>query len=181
MSRLKNAAMTGLAATGVLAAAVIGHAAVASAAARPPAAAGTHACGNDAIAVTATRPQGATGHGNVVLEFQNISGVRCSLRGYPGLDAIGKRGHVLAHAKRTKTGFTGGTKHIRTVVLRPDRFASADVEWMNFAPNGGDCTFSKSVNATPANTGYTVHLARSVSLCGLQVHPTVKGRSGNGS
>jgi len=176
MSRQHTAAL----ATAVLAAALVGPAAIASAAPAAARAAATRACGDAAIAVSATRTEGATGHGSFVLEFQNISGVTCTLRGYPGLDAIGKQGHVLRHAKRTRTGFTGGAEHIRTITVRPNRFASADVEWLNAAKNGHACRFSRSVNATPANTGYTVHLARSVSVCQLEVHPTVKGRSGNG-
>jgi uncharacterized protein DUF4232 len=155
---------------------VVGRAAIAAASAK----AATPACSNDSLAVTATRSQGATGHGNFVVEFQNISGVKCTLRGYPGLDAIGRQGHVLKHAKRTLNGFTGGTHHIRTVLVRPGKFASADVEWENFGPHGTNCKSSLSVNATPANTGYTVHLAKRVALCHLQVHPTVAGKSGNG-
>jgi hypothetical protein len=161
----------------LLVGAVLGRAAIAAASTNTS---GPHPCGDAALAVTATRSQGATGHSNFVLEFQNISGVRCTLRGYPGLDAIGKRGHLLKHAKRTLNGFTGGAHHIRTVLVRPGRFASADVEWMNFGPHGTTCKVSLSVNATPANTGYTVHLAKQVMLCALQVHPTVAGKSGNG-
>jgi hypothetical protein len=160
----------------LVAAAVGGRAmltAASSAAPRP--------CGNAALAVTAGRSQGATGHGNFVLRFRNITGRACTLRGYPGLDAVGRRGRVLEHAKRTRHGFTGGTRHgVRTVLLAPRRFASADVEWRNVGRNGRDCTFSALVYATPAGTRHTVHLNKQVSLCGLQVHPTVSGKSGNG-
>jgi hypothetical protein len=169
---------TVLLAVALLASAVLGRAAIAAASANTS---GPHPCGDAALAVTATRSQGATGHSNFVLEFRNISGVRCTLRGYPGLDAIGKKGHLLKHAKRSLNGFTGGTPHIRTVLIRPGRFASADVEWMNFGPHGTNCKGSLSVNATPANTSYTVHLAKQVTLCNLQVHPTVAGKTGNGS
>lgn len=173
MSRIR----TFLLALALLAGAVVGRAAIAAAATSTT---GPQACNDAALAVTATGTQGATGHSNFVLEFKNISGARCTLRGYPGLDAIGKQGSVLAHAKRTLHGFTGGTDHITTILVRPDKFASADVEWMNFGPRGGTCKGSLSVNATPANTGYTVHLDKQVTLCSLQVHPTVAGRSGNG-
>jgi hypothetical protein len=51
---------------------------------------------------------------------------------------------------------------------------------MNFNPvTSGNCTFSHSVATTPANTTHTVHLPVSVSICRLQVHPTVAGLSGN--
>jgi hypothetical protein len=168
MNRLSLAA-----AVTVVAGTVVAFPAVASAA--------TPACGNAALAVSATAAQGATGHGNFVLLFRNKTAHTCTLFGYPGLDALNGSGGVLAHARRTQTGFTGGsTQGLQTITVRPGRYASADVEWHNFNfATGGTCRFSHSVAATPANTTHTVQLARSVSVCGLQVHPTVAGRSGN--
>lgn len=145
------------------------------------ASASTPACGNSALHVSASASQGATGHANFVLRFKNVSGSTCSIHGYPGLDALTVHGNVLRHAQRTLNGFTGGSKHgIPTVAVKPGKYASADVEWMNFNPTtAGACRFSHGVAATPANTSHTVHLARSVSDCKLQVHPTVPGTSGN--
>jgi hypothetical protein len=140
------------------------------------------ACGDHALKVTATRTQGATGHGNLLLRFKNTTRHACTLYGYPGLDALDGSGHVLKHAKRTVSGFTGGSRHgVRTITVKPGKFASADVEWMNFNPKtGGDCKVSAKIAATPAGTGHTVRFKRAVSVCRLQVHPTVAGRSGNG-
>jgi len=151
----------------------------------PGAAAGTAAapaCGNSALAVSATRTQGATGHGGLVVRFRNKTSHACSLYGYPGLDALNGAGHVLKHAKRTVSGFTGGSTHgVRTVVVAPGHYASAGVEWMNFHPSTGRaCRFSAAIAVTPAGTSHTVRRARSVSVCNLQVHPTVPGRTGNG-
>ena len=87
---------------------------------------------------------------------------------------------MLAHAQRTMRGFAGGVHTEKTVTVTPGHYASATVEWMNFNPvTSGACTFSKSVATTPANTTHTVHLTVSVSVCQLQVHPTVLGTSGN--
>jgi hypothetical protein len=157
-------------------------AAVPAGAATAAAARTVPACGNHALSVSASGIQGATGHANLVLRFKNTSHHSCRIHGYPGLDAIDAHGHALAHAHRTVSGFTGGSRHgVPTVTVRPGHYASADVEWMNFNPTtSGDCTFSHAIAATPANTSHTVRLARSVSICRLQVHPTVAGRSGNG-
>jgi hypothetical protein len=138
-------------------------------------------CKGALIAVSHNQQQGATGHGNVVLRFRNISQHTCSLRGYPGVDALGPRGGVLAHARRTLHGFTGGASAVRTIVLRSWQVASADLEWMNFGPNGTSCRISHSIAVTPANTFRTVHFPLSVSVCDLQIHPTVKGPTGNGA
>jgi hypothetical protein len=146
-----------------------------------PASAAVRSCTNADLAVSHSAPQGATGHANVVIRFKNVGSGRCSLHGYPGLDALRANGTVLAHAKRTLHGFTGGAHAIGTIVLRPGHFASADVEWMNFNPaTGGNCAFSHSIATTPANTATATHFAVSVSNCRLQVHPTVAGTTGNG-
>ena len=150
------------------------------AAAASPASATIPACGNSSLTVTHTPSQGAAGHGAFVLLFRNVSAHSCTLRGYPGLDALNKYAHVLAHAQRTLHGYMGGAPAVSTVAIAAGHFASATVEWLNFNPvTTGACTFSRLVAATPANTTHTVHLAVSVSICRLQVHPTVGGTSGN--
>lgn len=136
-------------------------------------------CGNASLAVSHTPVEGATGHSAFVLLFKNISSRTCTLHGYPGLDALSSKGHVLAHARRTRVGFAGGSPVKRTVAIKPGHFASATVEWLNFDPvTTGDCRMSRSIATTPAHTTHTVHLRVSVSVCGLQIHPTVAGRSG---
>lgn len=150
------------------------------AASAPAGAAPVPHCKGALLKITHNRPQGATGHSNVILRFRNISQATCSLHGYPGLDALGKHGKVLKHAKRTKHGFTGGAKSVRTIVLKPNRVASADVEWHNFNfKTGENCKISKSIATTAPNTARTVHFKVSVSVCGLQVHPVVKGETGD--
>jgi hypothetical protein len=144
------------------------------------AAAATPACGNGSLAVTRAPSQGAAGHGAFWLLFRNASHTTCSLRGYPGLDALDSHGNVLAHAQRTLSGYMGGPGVVNTVLVAPGGFASATVEWLNFNPsNGTNCRFSTSVATTPPNTTHTVHLPVSVSICRLQVHPTVAGTSGH--
>ncbi len=148
-------------------------------AAAPSASAAVPACGNSSLTVTHTGSQGATGHGSFVLEFKNTSHSTCYVYGYPGLDALNGAGHVLAHAQRTMRGFAGGAHVEAKVTLTPAHWASATVEWMNFNPvTSGNCTFSASVAATPPNTTHTVHFPISVSVCRLQIHPTVAGVSG---
>jgi hypothetical protein len=148
-----------------------------------PASAATHVptCRGALIKVTHTRAQGATGHGSMVLRFRNISQSTCKMRGYPGLDALGRGGRVLKHAKRTLNGFAGGAHAVRRIVLHSFRVSSATVEWHNFDfHNGHACRFSAKIAVTPPNTFRTTRFPVSVGLCALQVHPVVRGRSGNG-
>jgi hypothetical protein len=130
------------------------------------------ACGNSALQVTHTPVEGAAGHSAFSLLFRNVTSHACSLHGYPGLDALNASGHAIAHAHRTLGGF-GGPSSIQTVNVHPNHTATALVDWANFNPHtGGSCHSSAAVATTPANTGDTVRFHISVTVCGLEVHPT---------
>jgi hypothetical protein len=144
-----------------------------------PADAATPMCGNAQIKVSHTASDGAMGHSGLTLVFKNVSAHSCGLYGYPGLDALTSTGRVLAHAQRTMLGAMGGAHTKKTVLLTPGSYASARVEWMNFDPvTSSACTYSAKIATTPANTTRTVVFRTSVSICALQVHPTVAGTSG---
>src|SRR6185503_5362938 len=99
----------------------------------PAASAVAPAFGNASLVITASREQGATGHANFIVRFRNQTTHACTLYGYPAVDALNASGAVIAHARRTLTGFTGGSTHgLQTITVRPGRYASADVEWHTF-------------------------------------------------
>jgi Protein of unknown function (DUF4232) len=132
-------------------------------------------CGNGSLAVTRTYVDSGAGHSWMALVYRNHTKRTCTVSGYPGLDAIGRKGHVLAHAARTISGY-GGRGHLGLVRVRPGGYASASVEWLNFnGGTGGSCRFSAAVNTIVAGTARVHRLPVSVSVCGLQVHPTVAG------
>jgi hypothetical protein len=172
MTTSRTRTLTAALSAGVIAAAVL-------AIDTTPAAATAPACGNSALSVSHTATDSGAGHSDMVLLYKNVSHATCSLYGYPGLDALDSSGHVLAHAQRTMSGYAGGAHVKATVSIAPGQYASATTEWLNFNPvGGGTCTFSASIATTPANTTKTVHFPVSVSVCQLQVHPTVSGTSG---
>jgi len=145
-----------------------------------PAGAATPACGNGSLDYGLSRTEGFAGHSAFVLLYRNHTGAHCTLYGYPGLDAMASHGRVIAHATRTLLGSAGGSrKGLRVIDLPPGGYASATVEWANFNPaTSGPCRYSAGVNETAPNTTRTVPLRRSVSICSLQVHPTVLGWTG---
>jgi hypothetical protein len=159
----------------IAAAAVLGLAVIVAAA--PAGARTVPSCKGALLKYTHSRAQGAAGHGFVTVRFRNISQSTCSLRGFPGLDALKKNGHVLKHAKRSLHGQSGAHK-VRTIVLKPNRVASAAVEWSNVSSGGGNCKFSHSIAVTAPNTSRTVHFKVHVSNCQLLVHPVVHGKTG---
>jgi len=138
------------------------------------------ACGNGSLDYGLSRTDGFAGHSAFVLLYRNHTQAHCSLYGYPGLDAMASNGHVIAHAARTLLGSAGGSrKGLQVIDIPPGGFASATVEWANFNPaTSGPCRFSAGVNETAPNTTKIVPLRRSVSICSLQVHPTVLGWTG---
>jgi hypothetical protein len=132
-------------------------------------------CANGSLAVTRTYVDSGAGHSWLALIYRNATKHTCTVAGYPGLDAIGPKGRVLAHAARTRSGYGSGAK-LATVTVRPGAYASAGVEWLNFnGRTGGACRFSAAINTIVPNTTHVRRLPVSVSLCGLQVHPTVAG------
>ncbi|WP_375502423.1 DUF4232 domain-containing protein [uncultured Jatrophihabitans sp.] len=132
-------------------------------------------CGNHSLAVTRSYTQGGAGHSWLALIYRNVTSHTCTVSGYPGVDAIKGNGAVLTHAKRTKSGYGGGGP-LRTVAVARGAYASASVEWLNFnGATGGACRHSAAIDTIVANTSRIHRLAVSVSVCGLQVHPTVAG------
>jgi hypothetical protein len=167
--------LTVAAVAGVLITAGLGVAATAASARTAAEAQGLPTCGNSSLAVTTTFGQGGAGHSWIALVYRNKSAQTCTVTGYPGVDAVTKGGHVLAHAKRTVSGYGGGGT-LRTVKIRPGGYASASVEWLNFnGSTGGDCRYSAAIDTIVANTSRVHRLPFSVSVCQLQVHPTVAG------
>ncbi len=69
-----------------------------------------------------TQPNGAAGTIYYTLNFTNLSGAPCTLRGYPAVSAIGLRGGSLGSA-----GSRNPTRRVRTVMLRNGATAHADL------------------------------------------------------
>lgn len=145
-----------------------------------PATAAVPACGNTSLDYGTSASDGAAGTSSFVLLYRNHTSATCTLRGYPGLDAMSSAGRVIAHATRTVSGSAGGARHgVQTISIPPHGFASAVVEWKNFNPaTSGPCRFSAGVDTIAANTTKLVKVHKSVSICQLQVHPTVLGWTG---
>ena len=145
-----------------------------------PAAAAVPACGNSSLDYGVSRTEGFAGHSAFVLLYRNHTATSCTLYGYPGVDAMASNGRAIAHATRTLTGSAGGSrKGVRLITIPPRGFASATVEWANFNPaTSGPCRYSAGVLETAPNTTRSVPIRRSVSICSLQVHPTVLGWTG---
>ncbi|HLH65067.1 MAG TPA: DUF4232 domain-containing protein [Solirubrobacteraceae bacterium] len=83
-----------------------------------------------------TQGNGAAGTIYYTLNFTNLSGARCTLRGYPGVSAVDLRGRQLGNAaSRNRIG------RVRTVMLGPGGTAHAVLGIVE-AGNYSNCHFA---------------------------------------
>jgi Protein of unknown function (DUF4232) len=138
-------------------------------------------CVNGNVQVTETDGQGAAGTLSLLLIFQNVSGHRCSLYGYPGASIVGPGGEDLLDAKRVR----GGLAKMPTVTLDAGERASTLLEWSD-VPSGtgsGGCQVqgAASLAVTPPNftQSSTFSLGAGTEICSaFEIHPVVEGVAG---
>jgi Domain of unknown function (DUF4232) len=155
-----------------------------SAAANGPSARAAARCPAPLLRLTVVQSSSATGHHGYVLRFRN-RGSACTLKGYPGVDALSAQGHRVESAQRTKSGFLGGVgpgHPIPQVHLAKGQTASAMVEYLDGPIPGHFCPAAKSFAVTPPGALKSARVSpkslASERLCNLQVHPVVPGGSG---
>jgi hypothetical protein len=71
------------------------------------------------------------GHIGVPIRFRN-EGRTCRMRGYPGVDGLSARGHVVVRAGRLLRGYLGGARRVATITLTARQTAAAFLEGLNF-------------------------------------------------
>ena len=137
-------------------------------------------CQGKELGITLTQASPGVTHHGYVIEFKNRGGA-CTIRGYPGVDALNATGHRVLSAKRTSSGYLGGVASgpIPTVHLAKGKSASAIVEWIDL---GSPCPRAQSLRITPPNAVKSVVLSpnslKSETLCRVEVHPVVPGTTG---
>ncbi len=142
-------------------------------------------CTSAELAISVGSAQGATGHSEVTLLFENTSTVTCVLHGYPGVAGLNAAGAEVAQAQRTPRGFMGGLSSSiatpPTVTLAAGQTASAVVEGTDVPQNGAtSCPQLAGMLVTAPNTRHSVHFPGAPGDCsGLQVHPVVPGTTGS--
>jgi len=98
-------------------------------------AAGMAKCTVDKLKVTAKDGDAGSGHRSVVLLFTNVSAAPCRLFGYPGVAALDAHDTQVAQARRTLSGYLGGTTQPATTVdISSGQSASALIEASAFGP-----------------------------------------------
>ncbi len=119
-------------------------------------------CGNDEIAVVASRFGQAGGSASELIAFENVGTVPCSLTGFPGVAVLDRSGLQVEQATRLLNAMMGGqyegTRPV-TVALAPAQEATATVEGSD-VPFGRetDCPFYPAFLVTPPDQTRSVTL-----------------------
>lgn len=120
------------------------------------------------------------------MQVTDAAKTSCVTTGYPGVALLDAGGRQVQQASRTRSGFMGGlastTAPIPRITLAPGQTATAVIEGQTY-----DVAAEKSCGSSPAllftlpdNTDSTKLVTRTPVCSGLQVHPLVKGSTGNG-
>jgi Protein of unknown function (DUF4232) len=119
-------------------------------------------CATSALKVTLGRANATAGTIFYPLKFVNKSKTSCTLRGYPGVSAVGKRGKQIGNAaKRVPSKF-------RTVTLKPGKQQSSSIgiiETGNFSPARCKPVTASGLKVFPPNQAKAVTLKKKFSTC----------------
>lgn len=148
---------------------------------RPPDGTGIAKCTVDKLKVTARDGGAGSGHRAVVLLFTNTSGAPCRLYGYPGVAALDSHGAQVAQARRTLSGYLGGTTQPpANVDIGKGQSASALIESSAANGDGSSCVAYPAILVTPPDETHSIQLAWPTDGCSdLQIHPVVPGTTGS--
>jgi Protein of unknown function (DUF4232) len=149
--------------------------------AQPAPPAGIARCTLDKLKVTTGTGDAGTGHRSIPLIFTNTSSAPCRLYGYPGVAALDGHGNQVAQARRTLSGYLGGTTTgPANVDISGGQSASALVELIAFNVDGTACTAYPALLVTPPDETHSVKVAIGTDGCSdPQIHPVVPGITGS--
>jgi hypothetical protein len=112
-------------------------------------AAGTPACQTGGLVIWLSNGNGAAGSVFYTMDFTNLSGHTCTLRGYPGVSAVNLRGNKIGRAASRNN-----TKKVKTVTLANNATVITTlrvVEAGNFSPSVCGPTTAAGLRVYPPN------------------------------
>lgn len=120
---------------------------------------------------------GGLGHAGLLLLFHN-SGAACQMGGYPGIDGLDAKGNVVAHARRTKSGYLASAEPADIIVPHGGASSALLEGSIGPSPSGPPCPRYSALVVTPPGETNSVHLRSEYPLCYLEIHPVVAGVHG---
>ncbi|MEO5680271.1 MAG: DUF4232 domain-containing protein [Acidimicrobiales bacterium] len=139
------------------------------------------ACITAQLTISSQAVEGGLDHGGTVLVFENL-GRPCLLAGYPGVETEDSAGKIVGMVTRSPRGYLGGLNEgASTPYLELDRgeAASALTEGRTAGtPGGSPCPSYVALRVIPPKEAQSVRLPSEQSLCYLEIHPFIPGRTG---
>ncbi|BCJ44165.1 hypothetical protein GCM10010168_09780 [Actinoplanes ianthinogenes] len=133
-------------------------------------------CATADLKITVDDADGAAGHSIAPVHFRN-TGADCWIEGYPTV--VTGDG---ATAAKTPNGYGGGladsTGEPSPYLLKKGETASAVIEALNANPDGTACQQITSIRVSPPKQRDSVKLTWSGGCAEFQVHPVIRGRTG---
>jgi Protein of unknown function (DUF4232) len=131
------------------------------------------ACTTAQLKVKLGRANGTAGTVFYPLKFINRSKTSCTLRGYPGVSAVGKRGNQIGKpARRIASRF-------RTVTVRPGKQQSSSigiVDTGNFSASRCKPVTASGLKVFPPNAGTAVIIKKKFSTCSSKASVSLEVR-----
>ncbi|HEX8767199.1 MAG TPA: DUF4232 domain-containing protein [Jatrophihabitans sp.] len=116
----------------------------------------------------------------ILQKYVNKGAEPCTMYGYPGAAIVDAAGHPLAEAARTPGGFYGGlaSGEPTRIVLYISITSSAVIEWTPTQHGNWRCYEGATLLITPPGSTTPMSVGAKGQVCGLQVHPVVRGDTG---
>jgi hypothetical protein len=137
------------------------------------------ACATANLKITIDEADGATGHTMAPVHFRN-TGPRCWIEGYPTV-----RTAAGTTAGKTLRGFAGGQAkgddELSPYLLEKGDTASAVIEALNANPDGTACKAVTELTITPPKQSESVTVTWDGGCARFEVHPIMRGTSGQES
>ncbi|WIM97013.1 DUF4232 domain-containing protein [Actinoplanes oblitus] len=133
------------------------------------------ACATANLKITIDEAEGAAGHSIAPVHFRN-TGPRCWIEGYPTVVT-----GAGATAGKTPSGYGGGLSdgsEPSPYLLEKGDTASAVIEALNANADGTACTAVTTLRVSPPKQSSSVKLGWSGGCAEFQVHPVVRGTTG---
>ncbi|MFB9357822.1 DUF4232 domain-containing protein [Actinoplanes nipponensis] len=137
-------------------------------------------CATAHLTITVDDAQGAAGHSVAAIHFRN-TGARCWIKGYPtvvGETASGARVAVEKTLHGYGGGLGAGDNEISPYLLEKGDTASAVIDALNADPDGTACKPVTTLEVSPPKRSESVRVAWSGGCAGFEVHPLLRGMTG---
>lgn len=135
-------------------------------------------CTTANLKITIGEADGAAGHSIAPVHFQN-AGPTCWIKGYPTVVSYDAAGNPGKTAQQTLSGYAGShVSEISPYLLDKGDTATALIEALNANEDGTACAAVTSLRVSPPKQTSSVKVSWTGGCARFQVHPVIRGMTG---